>query len=386
MRTYSLIIFLIFAFDSYSQMQVKYVLDPEMSYLITIENVSKEDMNTYQVPVLLSKQTKREGESLKVCLGCFNKVDSLTFTELKNREGPTFLINEKKEYDGNLRLSVQDWDWNNDSVKHVIFECRIPYVLLSSGREGIYSQVDTVELGEIKPEFARVHPKWKVAARLEGRDLYSEITNLMSFPVQLRLTIDPEIVVRSTAYIYNFDGSKWTFATTTGLSEYGGKMKTTFAPGETRKFYSLIDYPKELKGIFFVRYSLLSFVPSTFTYSKTDEEVVLLMNPLFHKDGHRFENIYWNVDTAPQFPGGEKALSAFFENRIKNLKKQAGLHAIVKVIIEKDGSISFPCVIERNILDFDESVLPIIRQMPKWKPAYIKGKPVRVFHDIKIDF
>ena len=115
------------------------------------------------------------------------------------------------------------------------------------------------------------------------------------------------------------------------------------------------------------------------------KEIVYSITPLKGENGSRVNKVYWCVDKKSEFPGGDEALEAFFKKNLKNPQRRK-ISGIIKVIVEEDGTISSPCVIEGNMFGFDEEMIPIVLRMPKWTLAYIGDKAVRAFHDIVIDY
>lgn len=91
----------------------------------------------------------------------------------------------------------------------------------------------------------------------------------------------------------------------------------------------------------------------------------------------------------PQFPGGEKELKHFLEkstyNYSYNFPGNMG-YVRIRVVIEKDGSISHPYIIVGNHPYYQQAALEIIKRMPKWKPGLYKGKAVRSFYTLPILF
>lgn len=99
--------------------------------------------------------------------------------------------------------------------------------------------------------------------------------------------------------------------------------------------------------------------------------------------------IYETTDTAPMYPGGEKARQKFV---VKNLvypplSIEAGNQGkvYVKFVVEKDGSISNAKAVKTfDKACGDESVRVI--SLMKWKPAEHKGKIVRCWVVMPIVF
>lgn len=88
------------------------------------------------------------------------------------------------------------------------------------------------------------------------------------------------------------------------------------------------------------------------------------------------------VEFAPEFPGGDKALHKFLaENLVypeQARENEISGHVFVTFVVEKDGSVGKPEVIRGIGGGCDEEVVRVVKLMPKWKPGRQKGKvPVR---------
>lgn len=96
------------------------------------------------------------------------------------------------------------------------------------------------------------------------------------------------------------------------------------------------------------------------------------------------DSLYSRVDVEPEFPGGMKALGKYVDGR-KNHKypeearrnKVEG-KVIVKFIINEDGTCSNFEVVQGIGSGCDEAAVEAFKRMPKWKPALVNGKPVKV--------
>lgn len=90
--------------------------------------------------------------------------------------------------------------------------------------------------------------------------------------------------------------------------------------------------------------------------------------------------IYEEADEVPMFPGGTSKFYEFIEkNRDSSLLLNGNKanRVILEVVIEKDGYISNPKVVNSIDLSHDNDALRIIREMPKWTPAKLNDKPIR---------
>lgn len=102
------------------------------------------------------------------------------------------------------------------------------------------------------------------------------------------------------------------------------------------------------------------------------------------------DKVYTVCDVMPEFPGGQKALFEFFAKNIKYPaeafeKKEEG-RVYLTFVIEKDGSISNVKVARGVSPSLDAEAIRIIKSMPTWTPAKVKGKIVRVAYTAPITF
>lgn len=103
----------------------------------------------------------------------------------------------------------------------------------------------------------------------------------------------------------------------------------------------------------------------------------------------RFADDVWLIpDEAAQFPGGmEKIKQYLFENfHYPSTEKFWKGTIFVDFVIEKDGSIGKVEILSGGPQVFDDEVIRVIKNMPKWIPAQKDGKPVRSYFDIPIRF
>lgn len=105
-------------------------------------------------------------------------------------------------------------------------------------------------------------------------------------------------------------------------------------------------------------------------------------------------NVYWDdslhnefPDVKAQFPGGMEKLNLYLAENFKYPSKSRWEGIImVEFIIEKDGSIGKVEILSGGPQVFDDEVIRVIKNMPKWIPAQKDGKPVRSYFDIPITF
>ena len=114
-------------------------------------------------------------------------------------------------------------------------------------------------------------------------------------------------------------------------------------------------------------------IPSTSTANKKDNS-----------------KVYVAVEVPAEFPGGHAALmkwisqNMMYPERAKKNNIQGSV--VVKFIVEKDGSISYPSVTKGVDQDLDNEALRLIKSMPNWNPGKNNGEPVRSYYNLPVIF
>lgn len=97
-----------------------------------------------------------------------------------------------------------------------------------------------------------------------------------------------------------------------------------------------------------------------------------------------------NVETAPEYRGGSKALSMFLASRLRYPAKARENRTQGKVyvgfVIEKNGSLSDLRIIRGIGSGCDEEALRVLKLSPNWKPGTVKGIPVRTSYIQPVSF
>ena len=106
--------------------------------------------------------------------------------------------------------------------------------------------------------------------------------------------------------------------------------------------------------------------------------------PAKSQDQAASDSVYTTVDVQPEFPGGYKALGKYVDGGKNHKypeearKNKIEGKVVVQFIIHEDGSCSDFEVIKGIGYGCDEAAVEAFRQMPKWKPGEVNGKPVKV--------
>lgn len=102
-------------------------------------------------------------------------------------------------------------------------------------------------------------------------------------------------------------------------------------------------------------------------------------------------NIFCYVkEEMPLFPGGDAELLKFIRSHLvyPPEMRQSGLEGrvIVSMTIDKEGYVGSPEVLRGVHPLLDSAAVAVIRQLPRWKPGQVSGKPVAVKYAIPVTF
>ena len=102
------------------------------------------------------------------------------------------------------------------------------------------------------------------------------------------------------------------------------------------------------------------------------------------------DDLFTIAEKMPYFPGGEETLIKYLTDKLHYpmRAKVNGVQGVVVVsfIVEKDGSINNVRIIKGLDEECNDEAVKVIKEMPKWTPGEIGGKPVRVLISLPINF
>lgn len=102
---------------------------------------------------------------------------------------------------------------------------------------------------------------------------------------------------------------------------------------------------------------------------------------IFSANAQTNEPVYEKTDVTAEFQGGMTEMFNFIGKNLKYPKPAARANVsgkvFVKMIIEKDGTISSPEIVKGIGFGCDEEVMRVVGLMPKWNAGQIGGKAVR---------
>ena len=96
------------------------------------------------------------------------------------------------------------------------------------------------------------------------------------------------------------------------------------------------------------------------------------------------------LTVAEQMPSFKGNMAMWINQNLRKPVSRDGVdkqgRVVVKLVIEKDGSVSNPVLVRRLSRPYDREALRVVRSMPKWNPAMNNGKPVRCYFIIPVTF
>lgn len=94
--------------------------------------------------------------------------------------------------------------------------------------------------------------------------------------------------------------------------------------------------------------------------------------------------LFADVMPAPTFD-----LNEYLEQNMKLPEGEANFarcNFVIRFIVNENGNISNITMVRGISKKFDEMASRMIKQMPRWKPGKIKGKPVKVYYTLTVHF
>ena len=100
--------------------------------------------------------------------------------------------------------------------------------------------------------------------------------------------------------------------------------------------------------------------------------------------------ILQTVEQIPEFPGGIVQFMKWITHNLhyppQAQQQKIQGKVVVSFIINKDGSISSPTIVQSVDPLLDREAMRVIKMMPRWKPGIEDGKPCRTMFAIPINF
>jgi len=99
-------------------------------------------------------------------------------------------------------------------------------------------------------------------------------------------------------------------------------------------------------------------------------------------------NVFIVVDEFPEFEGGEEVLKEYLEKYTPIMPpRECGIEGlyVVRFIVTEEGNLQNICIIRSfGSENYDDKIIEMISNMPKWKPGKHEGKLVKVLYNLPI--
>lgn len=117
---------------------------------------------------------------------------------------------------------------------------------------------------------------------------------------------------------------------------------------------------------------------------------LILIKKAVPKTLDKDEEIFFIVESMPEFPGGEYALRKYIANNIKypESAQKEGIQGRVYVtfVVDKEGNIVNTKIARGVDPSLDREALRVVNSLPAWKPGVQRGEPVNVSYTVPINF
>ncbi len=130
----------------------------------------------------------------------------------------------------------------------------------------------------------------------------------------------------------------------------------------------------------------LEVVESASSVSGENEEVFISEPKVLDEN----EQIFFIVETMPEYPGGELALRMFIANNIEYPEpaQKEGIQGRVYVtfVVDKEGNVANAKIARGVDPLLDLEALRVVNSLPAWNPGVQRGVPVNVSYTVPINF
>jgi len=100
--------------------------------------------------------------------------------------------------------------------------------------------------------------------------------------------------------------------------------------------------------------------------------------------------VFTFVEVMPKFPGGQDELDSYLSKNLhypeSAVRDKVEGKVYVKFVVDSLGNITDVTIAKVVRNDLDEVAMKVVKEMPRWTPAFQGGKPVRVQFILPINF
>ena len=150
---------------------------------------------------------------------------------------------------------------------------------------------------------------------------------------------------------------------------------------------TVVNIPAGAKGI---ARAAVSNVPDKVTQKTPNELIPTAKADTVTQTVSDKNELDYSKAVPPAYPGGEKAMFEYLMMNIhypaeaEKAKKEG--RVVVSFVIDTDGSVIDAKVMRGVDPVLDKEAVRVISTMPKWIPAKVDGKPVKVSYSLPVSF
>lgn len=120
----------------------------------------------------------------------------------------------------------------------------------------------------------------------------------------------------------------------------------------------------------------------------TEETIIEIAEP--EEEEEEEAPIFFIVEDMPKFPGGELELRKYIAENVRYpaIARENDIQGkvYVRFAVMEDGSVDKVSVVRGVDPLLDEEAIRVVKTLPKWTPGKQRGKPVRVWYTVPINF
>lgn len=167
---------------------------------------------------------------------------------------------------------------------------------------------------------------------------------------------------------------------------------------DSASFYGFVKYDEEKEVYIQTDYFLSGQLQMEGEYISIKPEVKHGNFVWYNEDGsikskeeyEEGENVFRIIDDMPEFPGGDYAMQKYIAQNVKYpmLAVENGIQGkvYIRFVVDKEGNIDNIEVVKSVHSSIDKEAVRVVKNMPKWKPGNLNGKPVKVYYNLPINF
>lgn len=123
---------------------------------------------------------------------------------------------------------------------------------------------------------------------------------------------------------------------------------------------------------------------------EADDDTQVEIVDLGEEEEEEEPEIFFIVETMPEFPGGELGLRKYIATHVKypNIARENGIEGkvYVRFCVTSKGTVEKVSIARGVDPILDKEALRVVKALPKWKPGEQRGKKVNVWYTVPINF